>query len=143
MSDMHHESEDLLDHEKFRKYQPLCAQANFLAIDRIDLPFGAKESCRSMSRPTVLHWSKLKRLVQTETNRTMLGWLSEAGVRVHVPGRARNADGLQQCTLGPETRRTDGAPVAGFSYTGATSRAGAERNRSLRQVRLSASGTRW
>ena len=36
MSDMNHESEDLLDHEKFKKYQPLCAQANFLAIDRIN-----------------------------------------------------------------------------------------------------------
>ena len=54
--------QDLLDHEKFKKYQLLCAQANFLAIDRIDLPFGAKESCRSMSRPTVLDWSTLKRI---------------------------------------------------------------------------------
>ena len=31
VSDMHHESEELLDHEKFKKCQSLCARANFLA----------------------------------------------------------------------------------------------------------------
>ena len=60
VSDMHHESEELLDHEKFEKYQSLCARANFLAIVRNDLHFGAKECCRSMLRPTVSDWSKLK-----------------------------------------------------------------------------------
>ena len=60
VSDMHHDSEKLLDHEKFKKYLFLCARANFLAIVRIDLHFGAKECCRSMSRPTVRDWSKLK-----------------------------------------------------------------------------------
>ena len=36
VTDMNHENGDLLDHEKFKMYQPLCAQANFLAIDRIN-----------------------------------------------------------------------------------------------------------
>ena len=53
VSDTHHESDELLDHERFKKYQSLCAAANFLAIDRIDLQSGAKECCRSMSRLTV------------------------------------------------------------------------------------------
>ena len=48
VSDMHHESEELLDHERFKKYHSLCA----LSIDRYDLHFGAKECSRSMSRPT-------------------------------------------------------------------------------------------
>ena len=59
VSDLHHESEELLDHEKFKKYQSLCARAN-LAEVRSDSHFGGKECCRSMSRPTVRDWSKLK-----------------------------------------------------------------------------------
>ena len=35
VSDMHHESEELLDNERFKKYQSLCAGANFLARDRM------------------------------------------------------------------------------------------------------------
>ena len=61
VSDMHHESEELLDHEKVKKYQSLRARANFFAQDRIDLQLGAKDYCRPMSRPTVRDWSKLKR----------------------------------------------------------------------------------
>ena len=57
---MHHVSEEQLDHENFEKYQSLRARANFLARDRIDLQFGAKECCTSKSRPTVRDWSKLK-----------------------------------------------------------------------------------
>ena len=44
VSSMQHESEELMRHEKFKKYQSLCARANFLAMDRIDLHFRAKES---------------------------------------------------------------------------------------------------
>ena len=96
VSDMHHESEELLDREKFNKYQSLCARANFLVIVRIDLHFGAKECCRSMSRPMVRDWFKLK------IHRTILDRLSEAGARGQVPGRARDADGLQRCKLGKQ-----------------------------------------
>ena len=53
VSDVHHESEEPLDHEKFKKYQSLCARANFFAQDRIKLQFGAKDCCRPLSRPTV------------------------------------------------------------------------------------------
>ena len=61
-ADKRYESEELLDHERFKKYQSLCARANFLAIDRIDIQYAAKECCRAMSRPTMRDWAKLKRL---------------------------------------------------------------------------------
>ena len=48
--------------KRIKKYQSLCARANFFAVDRIDLQFGAKKCCRSMSRPTVRDWSILKRM---------------------------------------------------------------------------------
>ena len=62
VSDTNDESEELVDHERFKKYQSSCARANFLAMDRMDLQFGAKECCRSMSRPTVRDRSKQKRI---------------------------------------------------------------------------------
>ena len=48
--------------------------------------------------------------------------LSKGGVRVQVPGRARDVDGLQRCKLGKQCSRQ-----TGFSCTEATtSRAGAK-----------------
>ena len=58
----HRETEELLDHERFKKYQSICARAKFLAIDRLDIQYASKECCRSMSRPTLRDWAKLKRL---------------------------------------------------------------------------------
>ena len=62
VSDEQHESDELLDHERFKKYQSLCARCNFLAIDRMDIQFASKECCRAMSSPTLRDWAKLKRL---------------------------------------------------------------------------------
>ena len=62
VSDERFESEDFLDHEKFKKYQSICARANFLAVDRLDLQFATKECCRAMSKPTFRDWSRMKRL---------------------------------------------------------------------------------
>ena len=62
--DEQHESEELLDHERFKKYQSLCARCNFLAIDRMDIQFASKECCRAMSKPTLRDWAKLKRFAR-------------------------------------------------------------------------------
>ena len=40
----------------------LCARLNFLALDRIDLQFAAKECARKMARPTTMDWQRLKRV---------------------------------------------------------------------------------
>jgi hypothetical protein len=62
VSDESFESEEFLDHERFKKYQSICARANFLAVDRMDIQFATKECCRAMSKPTVRNWAQLKRL---------------------------------------------------------------------------------
>ena len=43
VSNTSHESEELVDHDRFDKYQSLRTQANLLAIDTIVLQVGAKE----------------------------------------------------------------------------------------------------
>ena len=47
------------DHTRFRA---LAARANYLAADRPDVIFAAKEICRLMAKPTDLSMSALKRL---------------------------------------------------------------------------------
>ena len=61
-SDERFESEGFLDRGKFKQYQSICARANFLAVDRLDLQFATKECCRAMSKPTIRDWSRMKRL---------------------------------------------------------------------------------
>jgi len=39
-----------------------AARANYLAVDRLDCQFAAKEICRFMSKPTEASWTALKRL---------------------------------------------------------------------------------
>ena len=55
----HHESEELLDHERFNKYQSICVRTIFFAIYRPDLQYASKECCISMSR-ILRDWAKLK-----------------------------------------------------------------------------------
>ena len=41
VADECHETDELLDHERFKKYQSICARANFLALDRMDIQFAS------------------------------------------------------------------------------------------------------
>ena len=43
-------------------FRGAAARANYLAADRLDCQFGAKEICRWMSKPTEVAWQALKRL---------------------------------------------------------------------------------
>ena len=43
-------------------YRALVARANYLAQDRVDIAYSAKELCRKMSKPTAADWESLKRL---------------------------------------------------------------------------------
>ena len=45
-----------------RKYRAIAARANYLAQDRIDVQFAAKEVSRLMSKPEGEDWRKVKRL---------------------------------------------------------------------------------
>ena len=62
VAEENYKNDEPLDHERFKKYQSVCARANFLATDRYDLQFASKECCRAMSKPTNQDWAKLKRL---------------------------------------------------------------------------------
>ena len=53
-----------LSAEMSTKYRQLGARANYLATDRGDISFAAKEICRDMSAPTEASWAKLKRLAR-------------------------------------------------------------------------------
>ena len=55
-------TEKKLDKEKHTEYRAIAARANYLAADRPDAQFCAKEVCRFMSAPTNVSWDALKRL---------------------------------------------------------------------------------
>ena len=57
-------SEAELPERDFTRYRALLARANYLAADRIDLIYAAKEWCRFMSKPTDVAMGALKRLAR-------------------------------------------------------------------------------
>jgi len=53
-----------LEGEELRNFRGLAARANYLAADRVDIQYAAKEICRDMARPTTKSMAKLKRLAR-------------------------------------------------------------------------------
>jgi hypothetical protein len=53
-----------LSREEATEFRAIAATANYLAQDRVDMQFAAKEVCRDMSCPTVRSQGKLKRLAR-------------------------------------------------------------------------------
>jgi hypothetical protein len=65
VNDGDEEEEDqsvLLEPEDARKFRGLAARGNYLAQDRMDIQYAAKEICRYMAAPRFKAWSRLKRL---------------------------------------------------------------------------------
>lgn len=60
----HDELSEALPPAEATQYRALAARANYLAQDRADLQFAAKEICRGMSQPTKGHQKRLKRLAR-------------------------------------------------------------------------------
>ena len=58
------ENDKPLPDNEFTKFRNLAARANYLAADRPDVQYAAKEVCRSMAAPTELSMQALKRLVR-------------------------------------------------------------------------------
>ena len=58
------DSEKELQPHSHTAYRAAAARANYLAADRIDIQFSAKEICRWMSKPTTSSLAALKRLVR-------------------------------------------------------------------------------
>ena len=61
-----------------RRYREIAARANYLAQDRADIQFVAKEICRCMSAPRPGSWKKLKRLARYFVQYPCLMWESRA-----------------------------------------------------------------
>ena len=53
-------------------FRGLAARANYLAQDRFDITFSAKEICREMAKPTARSCQRLKRLVRFLVTRPRL-----------------------------------------------------------------------
>jgi len=58
------ETEPISDKKLIKEYRGMAATANYLAADRVDLVFAAKELCRDMSAPTGNSFKKLKHLAR-------------------------------------------------------------------------------
>ena len=56
------ENQEKLPENEVTKFRAIAARANYLALDRSDIQYAAKEVCRQMAAPTVGGWKKLKRL---------------------------------------------------------------------------------
>jgi hypothetical protein len=70
----HDEGDDELDEQEMTRFRGLAATANFLAQDRPDIQYAAKEICRDMSRPTAASLRKLKRLSRFLVKYPRLVW---------------------------------------------------------------------
>ena len=54
--------EVLMDPSEARKFRGIAARVNYLAVDRADLQYSAKECCKKMANPVTSDWVKLKRV---------------------------------------------------------------------------------
>ena len=56
------------------EFRGVAARANYLALDRMDMQFTAKEICRDMAEPRKSSWEKLKRLARYLVEYPRLVW---------------------------------------------------------------------
>ena len=81
-------SSEPLDAEAASLYRAGAARANYLALDRADLTYSAKELCRRMSEPTVADLAQLRRLAKYLAGAPRLmyshPWQEAAGITVYV-----------------------------------------------------------
>ena len=74
--------EEKLDKTKATQYRAIAARANYLAQDRFDIQFAAKQICREMSSPTVGSWRRLKRLGRYLLQYPTVTWRFEKNVGI-------------------------------------------------------------
>ena len=58
------DANDVLKPESATTYRALSARYNYIAQDRPDISFAAKELCRDFAAPTIRSWARLKRVVR-------------------------------------------------------------------------------
>jgi hypothetical protein len=72
-------AEELLGKSEATRFRGLAARSNYLAQDRMDLQYAAKELCREMSGPKPSSWKKLKRLARYLLEYPRLVWIFGKG----------------------------------------------------------------
>ena len=82
------ETEEELMERGFTRFRGLAARATYLATDRTDVLYAAKEVCRFMSRPTDLAMGALKRLRRYLRARPRMVFIY----------KRQSADGIEACT---------------------------------------------
>ncbi len=69
-------------------FRSLAARANYMAMDRADIAFAAKELCRRMKAPTAIDLSALKRVAKYLVTSARIvykcEWQREVGLQVYV-----------------------------------------------------------
>lgn len=65
---------EVLNEHQATSYRALAARANYLALDRPDIAFAAKELCRQFAKPTRQAFLNLKHLVRYLVHQPRLAW---------------------------------------------------------------------
>ena len=63
-----------MDVQQAKKYRAVAARGNYLSLDRMDLQFAAKESCRQMARPRASGAARVKRVARYLSKYPKLVW---------------------------------------------------------------------
>ena len=71
------ETDKELNKEEATEFRAVAATVNFLAHDRADIQYAAKEACRDMAKPKRSSWLKLKRLARYLVKYPRLVWRFE------------------------------------------------------------------
>ena len=64
-----------LSGEQLKHYRSLCMRCNYLALDRPDISYSAKELARAISKPCSADWESLKRLTRYLVGNPRLLWV--------------------------------------------------------------------
>ena len=54
----------MLSEREATLYRAIAARLNYLAQDRVDVQFAAKDAAKPISRPAAMDWLKLKRVAR-------------------------------------------------------------------------------
>ena len=97
-------SSEPLGAEAASLYRAGAARANYLALDRADLTFAAKELCRRMSSPTTADLVQLRRLARCLVGAPRLlysyPWQASAGIAVYVDTDFAGCSSTRKSTSG-------------------------------------------
>ena len=99
------------EEERTRRYRSIAARINYLALDRADLQFAAREASKAMSCPGEKDWIALKRIGRYLIRRPNLPYvfvwqrmpMTERVTRAKLPSLHEDRSSGQQCVQGNQS----------------------------------------